>query len=202
MKPRINKRIIYRDEKNLSIYASIPAEQFKDFFMAYLTYESGDNVDELVKDPMTAALLKTYIPKIEENETKWLNKATQAQENGKKGGRPKKGENKGENTPSNTNPHTTQESVLNQKCIGKNEVLQSGSTKSKQINLSEKEKDMVNLLPRDIKVDIITILSDFGTPLEEKMDEIEGIASDYLAHKYDMSERYDLYNNIINQLAA
>lgn len=85
-----NTRLVYTDEINLNIYRSLPAEDFKEFMMAYLTYQKGDNIDSMFTSLLSKTLFMTYISKIEYNEDKWEKRAKANQENGKKGGRPKK----------------------------------------------------------------------------------------------------------------
>ena len=86
-----NTRLVYNDEKNLKIYQALSPEDFKEFFMAYLTYNVGNNIE--VTDFSSASLyglFMMYKDKIDYNETKWLNSGNASRENGKKGGRPKK----------------------------------------------------------------------------------------------------------------
>lgn len=85
-----NTRLIYTDENNLNIYRSLPEKDFKEFMMAYLTYKKGDNIDDMFTSLTAKLLFMTYISKIEYNEDKWEKRAKVNQENGKKGGRPKK----------------------------------------------------------------------------------------------------------------
>lgn len=85
-----NTRLVYTDEMNLNIYRSLPDKDFKEFMMAYLTYQKGDNIDSMFTSLLAKTLFMTYISKIEYNESKWEKRAKANQENGKKGGRPKK----------------------------------------------------------------------------------------------------------------
>lgn len=83
-------RLIYTDETNLNIYRSLPEKDFKEFMMAYLTYKKGDDIESMFTSLTAKLLFMTYISKIEYNEDKWEKQAKINQENGKKGGRPKK----------------------------------------------------------------------------------------------------------------
>ena len=86
-----NTRLVYNDEKNLKVYQALPVEEFKEFFMAYLTYNVGDNIE--VTDFSSASLYGLFMQfkdKIDYNEEKWEKQAAAKRENGKKGGRPKK----------------------------------------------------------------------------------------------------------------
>ena len=83
-------RLIYTDETNLNIYRSLPEKDFKEFMMAYLTYKKGDDIESMFTSLTAKLLFMTYISKIEYNEDKWEKQAKKNQENGKKGGRPKK----------------------------------------------------------------------------------------------------------------
>lgn len=86
-----NTRLVYTDEKNLKAYASLPAEDFKEFFMTYLTYQDGDDVSKTISNPFVQTLfMAAYADKITHNEKKWEDAAEKRRENGKKGGRPKK----------------------------------------------------------------------------------------------------------------
>ena len=86
-----NTRLVYTDEKNLKAYESLPAEDFKEFFMTYLTYQDGDDVSKTISNPFVQTLfMAAYADKITHNEKKWEDAAEKRRENGKKGGRPKK----------------------------------------------------------------------------------------------------------------
>ena len=86
-----NTRLVYTDEKNLKAYASLPAEDFKEFFMTYLTYQDGDDVSKTISNSFVQTLfMAAYADKITHNEKKWEDAAEKRRENGKKGGRPKK----------------------------------------------------------------------------------------------------------------
>lgn len=86
-----NTRLVYIDEKNLKAYESLPAEDFKEFFMTYFTYQDGDDVSKTISNPFVQTLfMAAYADKIKHNEEKWENRAKANRENGKKGGRPRK----------------------------------------------------------------------------------------------------------------
>lgn len=86
-----NTRLVYTDEKNIKAYESLPAEDFKEFFMTYLTYQDGDDVSKTISNPFVQTLfMAAYADKITHNEKKWEDAAEKRRENGKKGGRPKK----------------------------------------------------------------------------------------------------------------
>lgn len=86
-----NTRLVYKDEKNLKIYQALSAEDFKEFFMKYLSYKVGDDVEITdFSSPSLYGLFMMYKDKIDYNETKWKRQAEANKENGKKGGRPKK----------------------------------------------------------------------------------------------------------------
>lgn len=85
-----NTRIVYIDQGNIDIYNSLPPNEFKEFFMAYLNYKVGDNVNpDSFSSPLVYSLFKTYQPKIDYNESKWDERSKTSPQNGKKGGRPK-----------------------------------------------------------------------------------------------------------------
>lgn len=119
-----NTRLVYTDEKNLKAYASLPAEDFKEFFMTYLTYQDGDDVSKTISNPFVQTLfMAAYADKITHNEKKWEDAAEKRRENGKKGGRPKKNNDlqksdfkahtSPDNNTDNTNYHNTIESAPN-----------------------------------------------------------------------------------------
>lgn len=86
-----NTRLIYNDEKNLKIYQALPAEDFKEFFMACLSYRVGDNIEITnFSNPSLYGLFMMYKDKIDYNETKWEKQAEARRKNGQLGGRPKK----------------------------------------------------------------------------------------------------------------
>lgn len=86
-----NTRLFYKDEKNLKIYQALSAEDFKEFFMRYLSYKVGDDIEITdFSSPSLYGLFMMYKDKIDYNETKWKRQAEVNKENGKKGGRPKK----------------------------------------------------------------------------------------------------------------
>lgn len=91
MKKEKNTRLVFIDEKNLKIYQALSAEDFKEFFMMYLSYKVDDDVEITdFSSPSLYGLFMMYKDKIDFNETKWKKQAEANKENGKKGGRPKK----------------------------------------------------------------------------------------------------------------
>lgn len=86
-----NTRLVYNDEKNLKIYQALSPEDFKEFFMTYLTYKPGSELQITdFNNPLLYALFLSFKDKIDYNEEKWERQAAAKRENGKKGGRPKK----------------------------------------------------------------------------------------------------------------
>lgn len=86
-----NTRLVYNDEKNLKIYQTLSPEDFKEFFMTYLTYKPGTELEITdFSNPLLYALFLSFKDKIDYNEAKWEKQAAAKRENGKKGGRPKK----------------------------------------------------------------------------------------------------------------
>ena len=78
-----NTRLVYTDEKNLKAYESLPAEDFKEFFMTYFTYQDGDDVSKTISNPFVQTLfMAAYADKIKHNEEKWENRAKANRENG------------------------------------------------------------------------------------------------------------------------
>lgn len=86
-----NTRLVYNDEKNLKIYQTLSPEDFKEFFMTYLTYKPGTELEITdFSNSLLYALFLSFKDKIDYNEAKWEKQAAAKRENGKKGGRPKK----------------------------------------------------------------------------------------------------------------
>lgn len=140
-----NNRLVSTDERNLQIYQSLPAEDFKEFMMAYLTYVKGDDLTKMISNPLVRTLFMTYIERIEYNEDKWQKSAEARRNNGKKGGRKKKNnqdmqpnaefDSEPENIPNKTvitaeypNPQPKAESPSEGQESGKNEVLEIKSS--------------------------------------------------------------------------
>lgn len=93
MAQKKNTRLVYIDKKNLDAYERLKPEDFKEFFMAYFTYHTGDDMSKCFSNEYVYNLFSTnYQDKIDHNEAKWQKKADASKENGKKGGRPRKGE--------------------------------------------------------------------------------------------------------------
>ena len=95
-------KVVYTEENDLRIYESMPAADFKEFFMAYFKYRKGDKVNiSDFTNPMTFAMFCQYIPKLDKMEDNYNKKTAANRENGKKGGRPRK-EETNDITASNT----------------------------------------------------------------------------------------------------
>ena len=86
-----NTRLIYTDEEHIKMYEMLPAEDFKELFMAMLKYKYGDDsIVETISNPITKALFLREKTNIDYNEKKYEEKARRARENGKmSNGRPK-----------------------------------------------------------------------------------------------------------------
>ena len=85
-----NTRLVYTDENSLSIYRNLPDKDFKEFMMAYLTYQKGMDIESMFTSLLAKIAFMGVVSKIEHNEDKWEKQAQVNRENGKKGGRPKK----------------------------------------------------------------------------------------------------------------
>lgn len=84
-------RLIYNDEEHLKMYEALPAEEFKEFFIAMLKYKYGDDtIIDTIQTPAIKALFMSEKMRIDYNEGKWEKKAKISRENGAKSkGRPK-----------------------------------------------------------------------------------------------------------------
>lgn len=130
-------KIVYTDEKDLRIYKSMPADDFKEFFMAYFNYKKGDNVTvETFTNPMTYAMFLSYIPKLDKNEDTYNTRIA----NGKKGGRPRKNieiENKAilnhQNSKDDNLYHPIEESGLNSLKMANNKEFEIEVNERKSI---------------------------------------------------------------------
>ena len=85
-----NTRLVYTDENSLSIYRNLPDKDFKEFMMAYLTYQKGMDIESMFTSLLAKIAFMGVVSKIEHNEDKWEKQAQANRENGRKGGRPKK----------------------------------------------------------------------------------------------------------------
>lgn len=73
------------------MYKAMPPEQFKELMIAMLEYKYGDDsIVDNIQDPMVRALFLSEKVAIDKNEEKWEERKKINQENGSKGGRPKK----------------------------------------------------------------------------------------------------------------
>ena len=137
-----NTRLVYTDEKNLKAYESLPAEDFKEFFMTYFTYQDGDDVSKTISNPFVQTLfMAAYADKIKYNEEKWERKAKANKENGKKGGRPRKN-----NTDIEPNTEFDTEAKIspNEPCLAINDidVPQEGESLP-EVKLEAKEEEII-----------------------------------------------------------
>ena len=137
-----NTRLVYTDEKNLKAYESLPAEDFKEFFMTYFTYQDGDDVSKTISNPFVQTLfMAAYADKIKYNEEKWERKAKANKENGKKGGRPRKN-----NTDIEPNTEFDTEAKIspNEPCLAINDtdVPQEGESLS-EVKIGAKEEEII-----------------------------------------------------------
>lgn len=86
-----NTRIFYTDDAHIKMYEMLPAEDFKELFMAMLKYKYGDDtIVETIQNPVTQALFMREKTNIDANEKKWEERANTNRANGAKGGRPPK----------------------------------------------------------------------------------------------------------------
>ena len=137
-----NTRLVYTDEKNLKAYESLPAEDFKEFFMTYFTYQDGDDVSKTISNPFVQTLfMAAYADKIKYNEEKWERKAKANKENGKKGGRPRKN-----NTDIEPNTEFDTEAKIspNEPCLATNDtdIPQEGESLS-EVKIGAKEEEII-----------------------------------------------------------
>ena len=137
-----NTRLVYTDEKNLKAYESLPAEDFKEFFMTYFTYQDADDVSKTISNPFVQTLfMAAYADKIKYNEEKWERKAKANKENGKKGGRPRKN-----NTDIEPNTEFDTEAKIspNEPCLATNDtdVPQEGESLS-EVKIEAKEEEII-----------------------------------------------------------
>ena len=89
-KDKKSTRLFYTDEEHIKMYEILPAEDFKELFMAMLKYNYGDySIINTIKSPVVQALFMREKINIDYNEKKWAEKAKVARENGSKSnGRP------------------------------------------------------------------------------------------------------------------
>lgn len=103
-------KLVYTEENDLRIYESLPAEDFKEFFMAYFKYKKGDSVNITdFTSPITYSLFCSYIPKLDRNEDVYNTRIA----NGKKGGRPRKTDSKPSNDAVEVQPQQEEEKAIN-----------------------------------------------------------------------------------------
>lgn len=137
-----NTRLVYTDEKNLKAYESLPAEDFKEFFMTYFTYQDGDDVSKTISNPFVQTLfMAAYADKIKYNEEKWERKAKANKENGKKGGRPRKN-----NTDIEPNTEFDTEAKIspNEPCLAINDIEVPQEDESiPEVKIEAKEEEII-----------------------------------------------------------
>lgn len=87
-------RLIYTDERHIEMCKAMPAEQFKEYMLAIMEYQYGDDsILDRIKDPMVKALFIAEKQHIDFNEEKYEKRAAISRINGAKSkGRPKKEE--------------------------------------------------------------------------------------------------------------
>lgn len=204
-----NTRLIYTDEKNLKAYESLPSDDFKEFFMTYLTYQDGDDVSKTISNPFVQTLfMAAYADKITHNEEKWEKKAKTNRENGQKGGRPKKNNtdiqpnndfdknfqirpNKPLNSENDTEIPQEEESVLNRQEVAKNEELENNN----QDNTENNMKNFISIYDKPISRQDVT--KDVGkteiepqtTDLSDNFDNYSGTLNDFLDENENIIRR-------------
>lgn len=74
------------------MYEALPAEAFKELFMAMLKYEYGkDKIIDTISNPIVRALFMAEKKEIDYNERKWAERAERNRKNGaQSNGRPRK----------------------------------------------------------------------------------------------------------------
>lgn len=79
-------RIIYTDEAHLETYDALPPSEFKEFFMKLLRYKKGDEIGiDSFSTPVLYAMFAGYKCLIDDNETRWEERAAINKENRAKG---------------------------------------------------------------------------------------------------------------------
>lgn len=68
----MNSKYISTTENNMKLFQSLPAEDFKEFFMKYLTYRKGDRVNiSDFTNPLIYAIFTSFIPTLDKMEDKY-----------------------------------------------------------------------------------------------------------------------------------
>jgi hypothetical protein len=74
-------RIIYTDEAHLETYDALPPSEFKEFFMKLLRYKKGDEIGiDSFSTPVLYAMFAGYKCLIDDNETRWEERAAKNKE--------------------------------------------------------------------------------------------------------------------------
>lgn len=175
-----NTRLVYTDEKNLKAYESLPAEDFKEFFMTYFTYQDGNDVSKTISNPFVQTLfMAAYADKIKHNEEKWENRAKSNKENGKKGGRPRK--NNIEIEP-NTEFEIEAQISPNEPCLATNDidVLQEGESLS-EVKIEAKEEEIITDIDNTEEMGtFIGTLSNFATAETRRIEHEEDKSMEHM----------------------
>ena len=175
-----NTRLVYTDEKNLKAYESLPAEDFKEFFMTYFTYQDGDDVSKTISNPFVQTLfMAAYADKIKHNEEKWENRAKANRENGKKGGRRPK--NNTELQP-NTEFDTEAKISPNEPCPAINDIEVPQEAESlPEVKIEAKEEEIITDIDNIEEMGtFIGTLSNFATAETRRIEHEEDRSMEHM----------------------
>lgn len=175
-----NTRLVYTDEKNLKAYESLPAEDFKEFFMTYFTYQDGDDVSKTISNPFVQTLfMAAYADKIKYNEEKWERKAKANKENGKKGGRPRK-----TNTDIESNTEFEIEAKIspNEPCLATNDTDVPQEVESlSEVKIEAKEEEtIIDTDNTEEMGTLIGTLSNFATAETRRIEHEEDRSMEHM----------------------
>ena len=175
-----NTRLVYTDEKNLKAYESLPAEDFKEFFMTYFTYQDGDDVSKTISNPFVQTLfMAAYADKIKYNEEKWERKAKANKENGKKGGRPRKN-----NTDIEPNTEFDTEAKIspNEPCLAINDIEVPQEAESlPEVKIEAKEEEIITDIDNIEEMGtFIGTLSNFATAETRRIEHEEDKSMEHM----------------------
>lgn len=192
-------KIVYTEENDLRIYESMPAADFKEFFMAYFKYRKGDKV--AVNDfssPMTFALFTSYIPKLDNMENNYNKRVA----NGKKGGRPRK-EETNDITASNTSNDEIHQPVVDNGSeslkIANNDTREIPAEFAIEEPVKENKPDMENytdILPNGVVIPRNLFLAVDNYIRLDKKDRVNGLS------EYEETEKEEYIESINKQLKA
>lgn len=184
-----NTRLVYNDEKNLKIYQALSPEDFKEFFMTYLTYKPGSELQITdFNNPLLYALFLSFKDKIDYNEEKWERQAAAKRENGKKGGRPKKSViTEVENNEFQVEQNTADLSPLNNEEVEQPQPTVDNTAESLKMGNNEIVEDNT-YMERKPSMEIATSKQDSNM---EKLQNIINTDDDF----------YRVYNNCIKAVA-